>query len=120
MYLGGDTGGMIYRELITEARRVYVNADASSVQEHVAIQFDVTGNAHGIFYLEIAGGHVHVEPYNYYDHDAVITGSAEAILDLLSGKESLSKILMEDRISVEGYYDKVERLNDIKLQKESR
>lgn len=109
---------MIYRELITEARRIYENADASSVQEHVAIQFNVIGNAHGIFYLEIANGRVHVEPYDYYDHDAVITGEAEAILDLLSGKETLSKILMEDRISVEGYYDKVERLNDIILKGE--
>ena len=99
---------MIYRELITEARRVYVNADASGKTSDITVSDQLSGVGNGA-----------VSDSSDLK-DIQNTGSAEAILDLLSGKESLSKILMEDRISVEGYYDKVERLNDIKLQKESR
>lgn len=111
---------MTYYELVTEARRTFERADATGITEHVAIQFNATGNAEGVFYLEIKDGNVHVEPYNYYDHDAIIYGSAEAILDFLARKETLENELKTDRLTVEGYLDKVERLNEIRLQDQNR
>lgn len=111
---------MTYFELVTEARRTFDRADAAGITEHVAIQFNATGNAQGAFYLEIADGQIHVEPYDYHDHDAVVTGSAEAILDFLGRKENLANLIREDRLSVEGYLDKVERILAISMPEQDR
>ena len=80
---GFTVENMTYHELIIEARRIFDKADASCIREHVAVQFDVTGYAAGTFYLEVKDGVIHIEPYPYYDHDARILASAEAILDML-------------------------------------
>lgn len=106
---------MTYREMVTEAKRIYHHADASGINQHIAIQFNVTGLAQGIFYLEINNGKVNVQPFSYYDHDAVMIGSAEAILDMMSRKISINQALKEDKISIEGDYDKIEAMNKIIL-----
>lgn len=111
---------MTYFELVTEARRTFDRADATSITEHVAIQFNATGNAQGAFYLEVRDGRIHVEPYDYHDHDAMVTGTAEAILDFLTRKEHLADLIREDRLSVEGYLDKVERIDAIVLPQQER
>ena len=36
-------------------------------------QFNVTGEAEGIFYAEVKEGKLYVEPYEYYDRDAIFT-----------------------------------------------
>ena len=51
---------MTYEELVEKARNTYGKADAGKIKEHVAIQFNVTGEAEGIFYLEIADGKVNI------------------------------------------------------------
>ncbi len=101
---------MQYCELITEAKRLLAGTCAEGIDEHVAIQFDVIGNASGTFYVEVCDQCIYVEPYEYIDKHAVITGCAESILDLMSGRMSLARSLMEERICVRGCCSKVELL----------
>lgn len=70
---------MTYEELVKKAKDSFEGADASNVHEHVAIQFNITGEAEGIFYLEIADGKVKIEPYEYYDRDLIVTTDAKNI-----------------------------------------
>ena len=44
---------MKYEELVKTLKDNYEQADASMVKDHIAIQFNVTGEAAGAFYLEI-------------------------------------------------------------------
>ena len=45
---------MTYDELVLKVREVFENANAKEIYEHVAVQIDVTGEAAGTFYIEIA------------------------------------------------------------------
>ena len=77
---------MKYEELVARVAEAMKRANVSRQVGHVAFQFNVEGEAEGIFYLEIADGRINVEPYEYYDRDIVIVTSADVILQMLEGK----------------------------------
>ena len=77
---------MTYFELVDAVRAAYAGADAGNIKEHVAFQFNVTGEAEGIFYLEIKDGEVIVEPYDYHDRDVLFTTTAETLLKIGRGE----------------------------------
>ena len=77
-------------------------ADASSIKEHVAFQFNITGEGAGAFYLEIDNGEVKVEPYEYYDRDVLITSSADNIIKMMNGKLDPVLAFTIGKIKVEG------------------
>ena len=54
---------MTYEELVARVSEAMKLAKVSRQVGHVAFQFNVEGEAEGIFYLEIADGKVNVEPY---------------------------------------------------------
>ena len=63
---------MTYEEIVEKVRNDYENADARAIFEHIAIQFNIKGEGAGIFYIEVADRNVCVEPYDYYDKDALV------------------------------------------------
>lgn len=93
---------MTYHELVEIIRNAAKKADASKVEGHVAFQFNVTGEAAGAFYMEIDGGQIKVEPYEYYDRDALITSSAENIIKIMEGKLDPVLAFTLRKIHVEG------------------
>ena len=94
---------MTYQELVSKLKDTYQEKDASKISEHLAIQFNIQGEAEGALYLEIANGQLHVEPYEYYDRDILVTTSAA---DLLEAYQS-------GKISAEGNLAKALLLNEI-------
>lgn len=107
---------MTYEELVSSIQKTYAKADAKSVPEHVAIQVNVTGEGEGAFYIEVAEGEIHVEPYEYYDRDAIISTSAENILDIVSKKGSIEALIAAGQANVYGDVGKTRLLDDIKLK----
>ena len=77
---------MTYEELVAKLQTEYGKYDASPVKEHLAIQFNVRGEADGALYLEIADGKIHIEPYEYYDRNAILTINATNFIKLINGK----------------------------------
>ena len=77
---------MKYEELVKTLKDNYEQADASMVKDHIAIQFNVTGEAAGALYLEISEGQIHIEPYEYYDRDVLVTVSEDKLIDIFEGK----------------------------------
>lgn len=77
---------MTYHELVQNVKDAVKNARVSKGVGHVAFQFNVEGEAEGAFYLEVSGGRVNVEPYEYYDRDLIIVTSADVIMQMLQGK----------------------------------
>ena len=77
---------MKYEELVELVRQAVKKKKVCKDVGHVAFQFNVEGEAEGIFYLEIKDGKINVEPYDYYDRDAIIVTSADVIMQIIEGK----------------------------------
>ena len=91
----------------------YQEKDASKISEHLAIQFNIQGEAEGALYLEIANGQLHVEPYEYYDRDILVTTSAADLLALAQGSLDILEAYQSGKISAEGNLAKALLLNEI-------
>ena len=100
---------MNYEELVSKVAKVYDGAQAPEVSEHLAIQFDISEEAAGAFYIEIAGGEVTVAPYDYMDRDVLVASTAEAIIDVLNGKKDIFTAIEEGTVTVTGDAQKVEK-----------
>lgn len=81
---------MTYEEIVAKVKKAYAKADTALVDEHLAVQVDITGEGEGAFYIEVADGKITVEPYEYYDHDFKVLCSAEEIITIAEGKKKLS------------------------------
>ncbi len=77
---------MNYEELVANVKKAVEKAKVSKIVGHVAFQFNIEGEAEGIFYLEINDGKINVEPYEYYDRDVIIVTSADAVMQMIEGK----------------------------------
>ena len=51
---------MKYADFFAEIKSRFMEADVSDIQEHLAYQFNITGEASGIFYVEVKDGKLHV------------------------------------------------------------
>lgn len=97
---------MTYHELVKKVQTALAKADASKVEGHIAVQVNVTGEAEGAFYMEIADGVLYVAPYDYNDRDALLTADGADILAVAQGKLSLEAAIAEGKVAHEGDYDK--------------
>ena len=104
---------MTYEEVVKKVKTAAKKADASSINEHVAFQFNITGEGSGAFYLEIADGKINVEPYEYYDRNALITSSADNIIKIMNGKMDPVVAFTLGKIKVEGDLGKALILKEI-------
>lgn len=94
---------MTYESIVEAARNKFYNADVSSVQGVRAFQINIEGKAvNGIFYIEIKDGEVHVEPYEYYDRNAIITMNGTNFIKLINGKLDPVVAFTTGKLRVEG------------------
>ena len=98
---------MKYEEIVAKVKKAYAKADTALVDEHLAVQVDVTGEGEGAFYIEVADGKINVEPWEYLDHDFKIRCTAEEIIAIAEGKKKLSKEVEEGNVYVSRNVDKV-------------
>lgn len=108
---------MTYEELVLKVRDVYEYADARAVYEHIAVQVNITGEITGAFYIEIANRQICVEPYDYYDRDALVTVDTSVLLSLLDGSLSYNDAVASGSYRIEGNPEKIAMLNKVKLSK---
>ena len=111
---------MTYEKLVQAVKAAFENADASAVKEHVAIQFNVTGEAEGAFYLEANEGKISVEPYEYYDRDVIVTADGDVLKDIADGKLGLEEAYVTGKIKAEGNLGKALLLKDVKVKKAAK
>lgn len=97
---------MTYNELFETVKEIFMKADISRIEEHLAFQFNITGEGEGSFYAEVKDGELHVEPYEYYDRDAIFICSADTLLKLASGKMDPVFAFTVGKLKVEGSLEK--------------
>lgn len=108
---------MTYEELVETLRKTVETADVSGIREHAAFQFNVEGEGAGALYLEIADGKVHVEPFEYYDRDILVTTSAATLIELVSGNLDPVKAYLTGQLKAEGNLGKASLLKELTTKK---
>ena len=78
-----------------------------------AYQFNITGEASGIFYVEVKNGELYVEPYEYFDRDAMFTCSAATLRAMADGKLDPVMAFTMQKLKVEGNFDKALRFKEL-------
>ena len=56
---------MTYADMFSKVKGLFMESDVSDISEHLAFQFNITGEAEGIFYAEVKDGVLAVEPYEF-------------------------------------------------------
>ena len=104
---------MTYEDLVKQVKDIAEATDASKIQEHVAFQFNIEGEAEGAFYLEVRDGKADVEPYEYHDRDVLITSTADTLLQIMEGKLDPIAAYTLHKIRVEGDLGKALLLKEV-------
>ena len=47
---------MTYADMFSKVKGLFMESDVSDISEHLAFQFNITGEAEGIFYAEVKDG----------------------------------------------------------------
>ena len=77
---------MTFPEYFQQVKDRFQGADVSQVSDPTRIQINITGQAAGTFYVEIKGGKLSIEPYEYHDRDVELTISDENFQKLMEGR----------------------------------
>ena len=56
---------MTFDEIFKKVKDMFKDTDVSNVTEHIAYQFNITGEGAGSFYVEVKDGKLNIEPYEY-------------------------------------------------------
>ena len=104
---------MTYEEFFAKVKETFADADVSSITDHLAYQFNITGEAAGVFYVEVKEGKLYVEPYEYYDRDAMFTCTAENLMKNANGKLDPVLAVTLHKLKVEGNIDKALKLKSM-------
>ena len=101
---------MTYADMFAEVKGMFMEADVSDITEHLAYQFNITGEAEGIFYVEVKEGKLYVEPYEYFDRDAMFICTAETLMKIAAGKQDPILAVTLGKLKVEGNREKALKL----------
>lgn len=105
---------MTYADFFYEIKGKFMGADVSDIHEHLAYQFNIEDEeAGGAFYVEVKDGVLYVEPYEYYDRDAMFTCKTEVLEKIAAGEMDPVWAFTTQKLKVEGNIDKALKLNEI-------
>lgn len=93
---------MTFMELVQTVRERFADTDVSHIPGVLAFQFNITGKAEGTFYMEAKDGHLSIEPYEYYDRNAIFTVSGTNLLKLMNGKLDPIAAFTTGRLKING------------------
>ncbi len=103
---------MTYEEIVEKVRELFSGADVSMIQEHLAYQFNITGEGEGAFYAEVKDGKLDIQPYEYFDRDSLFICSADVLFKIISGKLDPVLAFTLGKLKVEGSIEKALRLKE--------
>lgn len=105
---------MTYADFFYEIKNKFMGADVSDIKEHLAYQFCIEDEeAGGIFYVEVKDGELFVEPYEYFDKDAMFVSDPDTFMKIAEGKIDPVWAFTAQKLRVEGNIDKALRLKEI-------
>lgn len=103
---------MKFEEAFNELRGLFINKDVSSIPD-VAFQFNIIGEAEGVFYGAVRNGKLSIEPYDYKDNDAVFEAKYEVFKRIIEGSLNPVNAYLTKRIKIYGSLEKAVILEQI-------
>ncbi len=81
---------MTFDEMFAQAKALLENASAKDTDTTVSVQFDVSGDGCGAFYAVVSADsdELTIEPFDYKDHDVLVSADSAALLDALRTAET--------------------------------
>ena len=104
---------MTYEQTLEKFKDMFKDTDVSHVEEHLAYQFNITGEGAGAFYAEVKDGKLFIEPYEYYDRDAAFTCSAENLFKIIKGELDPVVAFTFGKLKVDGNIDKALKIKEL-------
>lgn len=111
---------MTFSQFFAGFKEVFYGADVSDIHEHLAFQFNIIGEAEGIFYVEVKDGQLFIEPYEYFDRDAMFIAEAEVFKKMAEGKLDSVQAFLTGKLKVEGNIDQALKFKDIAEKNKKR
>ena len=108
-----ESKAMSYEQIVQEVKQRFSGTDVSGITDHLAYQFNITGEGAGSFYVEVKEGRLYIEPYEYYDRDAIFTCNADTLFKMIEGKTDPVAAFTLQKLKVDGDIGKALRLKDI-------
>lgn len=103
---------MTYEEIIDKVKELFSETDVSMIDEHLAYQFNITGEGEGAFYAEVKDGKLDIQPYEYFDRDSLFICSADVLFKIISGKLDPVLAFTLGKLKVEGSIEKALKLKE--------
>lgn len=94
---------MTFQEMFDRAKAALTKASAANSAVFVAAQVNVTGEGSGIFYVKAADGVLEVEPYDYMDHNVLLTADSAELLAALEAAKTAELAMEGDAESVAAF-----------------
>ena len=91
-----------YEKVYESLKKTIQKTDTSKFEGEFAFQFNVTGDAAGIFYVEFKKGYTRlaVENFSYDNHTAVFVADADTFTALVEGKTTPAKAIKSGKLVV--------------------
>lgn len=98
---------MTFIEAFDKIKASLKGAKADDISGHLAIQINLNNpDSSGIFYIEINDGNVYVEPFDYYDRDAIFIVSCEDFIEIMTGKKDFESSIADGTLVIEGNFER--------------
>lgn len=104
---------MTYEQVFEKFKSMFDDADVSHVKENLAFQFNITGEGEGAFYAEVKDGKLSIEPYEYYDRDAIFICSVKNLFKIIQGELDPVAAFTLGKLKVEGSIEKALKLKEL-------
>lgn len=108
---------MIFEAVFNSIKEHLMKIDVSDMQDFFAIQVNLIGFGGGVFYVKLDNKKLYVEPYEYYDRDALIMISINNLKLITERKLDPMEAYNDGKIVIEGNMDKVQQLLNIIVNK---
>lgn len=97
---------MTFDEIVEMVRERLKDVDTSN-SDFMAIQVNLTDEAVGTFYVEIKDGKLSVEPYEYYDRQALVIMKSKNFIKLMKGDLDPVAAFTLGKLKIDGSIEKV-------------
>ena len=111
---------MTFIEAFDKIKASLKGVKANDIIGHLAIQINLNNpDSSGIFYIEINDTNVYVEPFDYYDRDAIFIVSCEDFIDIMTDKKDFDESIADGTLVIEGNFERALEMKKL-IIKESK
>lgn len=102
-----------FEEFFEQVKAKFASVEEVNARNHMAIHVNVTDMGNRPFYIEIEDNTINVQPYGYYDNDAVINADSQIILAMINKEADLRQEYSCGRVGAFGNLYILSTLRDI-------